>query len=218
MSGGGVTKLRGSTTINSNTALGIGERTLEVYGELIAEGGFLRFENGDKGTVHIMPGGNLIQKDYFQFTGSGNGYINWVLLNEGTITKEGDVVVTQNRVSIDNRGIINLDYGQLRADFRFIQTADGILNLPIKEAPAVESSFGRVGFGDAFIDGTLNIQLAEGFIPETGASYRIFSGGSNSITGTFSTVNGLNIAEDRRFEIEYENNRYINLNVVEVTQ
>ena len=56
------------------------------------------------------------------------------IINEGTYTKEGDVGITQNRVNIENRGTLNLDYGYLRADFRFIQTEDGILNLPIRDA------------------------------------------------------------------------------------
>ena len=75
------------------------------------------------------------------------------------------------------------------------------MNLPIRDAPNVDFSFGGLAYGNAFLDGTLNIQLAEGFVPEIGASYRVLAGGSNSIEGTFATVNGLNIAEDRKLKL-----------------
>jgi hypothetical protein len=177
----------------------------------------MRLVNAKKATVQIMPGATWRHQNDFQFLGTGaTGYTDWFIINEGTYIKEGDIGITQNRINLENRGVLNLDTGFMRADFRFIQTETGVLNLPIKAAPGADNSQGSIGFGNAILDGTLNIQLAEGFVPEIGASYRMLAGGSNSIAGTFSTVIGLNIAEDRKFEIEYENNRYVNLNVVAI--
>lgn len=217
MDGGGITRLRAPTTISQDFALGLGDRTVEIYDTFTADGGFMRIRSGSVTTLHVMPGGTFIHKDDFQFT-QGGTWPSTFIINEGTYTKEGDVAITQNRVNIENRGTLNLDHAVLRVDFRFIQTADGTLNLPIRDAPNADSSHGNIAYVGAVLDGTLSIQLAEGFVPEIGASYRILAGGSNSITGTFANVTGLNIAEDREFEIEYENNRFVNLNVVEVTQ
>lgn len=215
MDGGGITRLRGSTAINQIFGLGLGDRTVEIYDTFTAEGGFMRIRSGTKSTVHVMPGGTFIHQNDFQFHPNGT-YLDTFLINEGTYTKEGNIGITQNRVNIENRGTLNLDYGYLRADFRFIQTEDGVVNLPIQYAPGTDNSHGSIAFGNAFLDGTLNIQLAEGFVPEIGAQYTLLAG--TSIEGAFTTVNGLEIAADRKFELEYWNDRRLYLNVVAVPQ
>jgi hypothetical protein len=205
MLGGGTTRLMGSLTMNTQFQQTIRDRLFEVYGDVVAEGGSLTFTQ--ESIIHIMPGGIWTQRNEFQFNGSG------VMINEGIYTKEGDLPITQNGLNLENRGIMNLDHALLRVDLTFKQTPEGILNLPVQFAPGTEASHGFLSVDTAVLDGTLNIQLAEGFVPEIGASYRIVA--TRESSGTFAIVNGLEIAADRKFEIEYQN-RHTYLNVVAI--
>ncbi|MCZ6672007.1 MAG: hypothetical protein O7C75_03615 [Verrucomicrobia bacterium] len=212
MSGGGITRLRGSVTMNQPLNQKIGDRTFEVYGDVVAEDGFLTFQRIMNGVIHIMPGGSWTQQNDFQFNGSSIGLDYWFFINEGTFNKEGDIGITVNRVNFENRGIMNLDFSAYRADYRFTQTAEGSFNVKIRDDPTVDKSFSSMAVGSTIeLDGTLNIQLAENFVPDIGASYRILMG--QTLNGTFATITGLEIAPDRKFEIVY-NNKEAFLNVV----
>jgi len=82
-----------------------------------------------------------------------------------------------------------------------MQDTNGVLNVAIGGI-AAGSQYSQVAVSNgASLNGTLNIELAGGFVPALGDAFTIVTG--SAVTGQFATVNGLSINSGEHFEIAY---------------
>ena len=83
----------------------------------------------------------------------------------------------------------------------YTQNANGSLNIQIG-GTTVGKQYSQLGVANgASLDGTLNIKLINGYVPNVGDAFTILTG--SAITGQFSTVNGLSINGGEHFQISY---------------
>jgi len=97
----------------------------------------------------------------------------------------------------NNSDTISVDSGQLAFNREFIQDATGTLGVNI-----ADSEFDSYAVGQsATLDGTLTINLLGGFMPAVDATFAIMT--YSSLTGTFDSVNGVDIGNGTHFSIIY---------------
>jgi hypothetical protein len=102
----------------------------------------------------------------------------------------------QNSGSIDvyNGTTFQVGSGERGSTTGYLQYSNGTLIEEIYRLGAVGGSAGRVTLyqgGAVFLDGTLNIQLLNGFIPRVGAFYRILNFDPGALSGSFANVENL---------------------------
>jgi hypothetical protein len=91
--------------------------------------------------------------------------------------------------------------GKLTVTGTYMQDTNGVLNVAIGGI-AAGSQYSQVAVSNgASLNGTLNIELAGGFVPALGDAFTIVTG--SAVTGQFATVNGLSINSGEHFEIAY---------------
>ena len=83
----------------------------------------------------------------------------------------------------------------------YTQKSKGDLDISIGGTTA-GSKFDELNSTNASLNGTLNIGLVSGYVPTIGNTFKIMN--FTSETGTFSTVNGLNINSKEHFKITYQ--------------
>jgi hypothetical protein len=90
--------------------------------------------------------------------------------------------------TFNNAGIVtkSVDAGTMTLGGLFVQTSTGVLNLKI--GGISDGQYDRLNVNSAMLDGTLNINLINGFTPTSGDSFQVMTYGSH--TGTFATING----------------------------
>jgi hypothetical protein len=115
----------------------------------------------------------------------GTGSITGNVLSSGTVTPGDSSTLT---------GILT-DTGT------YTQNSKGNLDISIGGTTA-GSKFDELNSTNASLNGTLNIGLVSGYVPTIGNTFKIMN--FTSETGTFSTVNGLNINSKEHFKITYQ--------------
>ena len=81
------------------------------------------------------------------------------------------------------------------------QNSTGSLNISIGGLTA-GTQYGQLNVTQAAsLNGTLNISLINGFVPNVGDTFNILN--ASSVTGTFSTVNSLCINSNESFTLTY---------------
>jgi hypothetical protein len=94
--------------------------------------------------------------------------------------------------------------GLLAITGAYTQNSTGNLNISIGGLTA-GTQFGQLNVtSTATLNGTLNVSLINGFVPNIGDSFDILS--ASSVTGTFATVNGLCIDSSESFTVTYNAN------------
>lgn len=117
--------------------------------------------------------------------------------NNGDLTKTSGTGLTTLGFNFYNTGSINISNGALKFDKQFIQTNTGSLAVRINS-----SSFDSYEIlGAATLDGVLEINLLNGFIPSEGESFDIMT--FSSSTGVFSSITGADIGNGTHFEATY---------------
>jgi hypothetical protein len=92
--------------------------------------------------------------------------------------------------------------GILTINGNYTQTASGTLNIEIG-GPNPGTGYDQlVVTGTATLDGTLNVSLLNGFVPNVGDRFQILTFGSRS--GDFMTENGLDLGGGLRFDPQYD--------------
>jgi hypothetical protein len=117
-----------------------------------------------------------------------------ILTASGLVDLEGDVLSGSGVINGSVGNNDELDVGQpgspsiLTIVGNYTQTADGVLVIEIGGLnPGIE--FDQLNItGQAMLDGTLTVNLMNGFQPNTQDSFAIITFGSG--TGTFATING----------------------------
>ena len=134
----------------------------------------------DNGTLSAAGAVNLQAGSLF-----GTGSITGSVQSSGTVTPGDSATLT---------GILT-DKGT------YTQNSKGDLDISIGGATA-GSKFDELNSTSANLNGTLNIGLINGYVPKIGNTFKIMN--FTSKTGTFSTVNGLNINSQEHFTITYQ--------------
>lgn len=219
-SAGGMLQLGGSggdmariaNLINQGTVIVGNGNTLTVPVGASASGnalaGFL-----NSGSVLIQQGGTISSfGKYTQTTGQTTvdghlaGIINFaggsVYGNNGTISGS----VTSNAAI--NFGDNPMTVGQLTFAGNFTQGANGSLTFDIASA----NQYDHMDItGQAHLNGTMNIDLLRGYVPQVGNMFQIMTFAGES--GTFSNVVGLPINNQEHFTLQY-NSTNLTLDVV----
>ncbi|MEM9158676.1 MAG: CARDB domain-containing protein, partial [Verrucomicrobiota bacterium] len=149
-------------------------------GTWIADGGILDLNiafNRNEGTLEIAEaGGSIIDLEDLD-TNAGT-----LLVRDGaTFTRTGN---------FSNEGVLKLGPdGTVDLTGDFTQTSSGTLEAQIGGSPASEQFGELMVSGTATLDGTLGLELVNGFGPETGGSYQVATFGFRS--GSFATEDGV---------------------------
>jgi hypothetical protein len=102
--------------------------------------------------------------------------------------------------------------GKLQVNGTYAQNSGGALDVTIGGTTA-GTKFDQLNVsGTASLNGTLNITLASGYTPAVGNTFDILN--ASSISGTFSTVNGLAINSSEHFTVTTVSGDEIELTVV----
>lgn len=124
---------------------------------------------------------------------TGNGEVGYV--------QDFDFVVVNNSGGTVSPGD-EAGGGSLAITGGYSQGAGGLLELDILGAPESESGFDRITASHTVeLRGMIDVRLADGFMPGIGTVYTVVEGQSRA--GEFDLITGLEIAQDRRFNIVY---------------
>jgi hypothetical protein len=140
-------------------------------------------------------------------SGGGQASFNGGVLygNGGIVTGNVTMAGTIAPAATINGSNVPTSAGGLSITGNYTQTAAGIFNLGLGGL-APGSQFGFLGIsGNALIDGTLNVNLLNGFFPAVGNTFTFLTTGG-TVTGTFATTNGLNIGNGEILNVIYGSN------------
>jgi hypothetical protein len=126
----------------------------------------------------------------------GTGTLDYGVVDTATVTPGGSATST----------------GKLQINGTYAQNSGGALDVTIGGTTA-GTTFDQLNTsGTASLNGTLNIKLASGYTPAVGNTFDILN--ASSISGTFSTVNGLAINSSEHFTVTEVSGDEIELTVV----
>ncbi len=115
----------------------------------------------------------------------GKGTIASAVQSSGSVTP-GDAATNPGKLSINGS---------------YTQTATGALNISIGGPTAGTQYAQLIVSNGVSLNGTLNIQLINGFVPVIGSTFTILTGAA--VSGTFATVNGLSINSGEHFQVHF---------------
>jgi hypothetical protein len=167
-----------------------GTITIDSLRALVVQGGDLvnagTVTVGSFGTLEVD--GNYTQSDGLTDLNSG------ILAAGGLVDLEGGVLAGTGVINAEVLNNAEVDVGQpgspgtLTIVGDYTQTSGGVLVIEIG-GPNPGTDFDQLNItGQASLDGTLTVNLINGFQPESGDSFTIMTFGSAS--GTFATING----------------------------
>lgn len=173
--GGGVLALSNTGHLNSYNG-----STINVHGDLTSTG-----------TVEISSGATVVAEG------------GQVTINGGTLLGNGGVITG----NVTMAGILSPGHaaqtgGALTVNGRYTQTSSGDFLLGIGGVGAGTEFDLLTVNGQAFLDGTLDISLENGYFPQGGETFTFLLTNSG-VFGEFSTVNGLNIGRGEYFTVIY---------------
>jgi len=136
----------------------------------------------DDGTLAVPSSGSLSLNAGSLF---GKGAITGAVTSSGTITPGDSLTAT----------------GILKDTGKYTQSSAGALDISI-DGTTAGTQYDQLNPTKASLNGTLNINLINGFVPAIGNTFKIVNFTSES--GTFATVNGLAINSSEHFTITYQ--------------
>ncbi|MGO4882494.1 MAG: beta strand repeat-containing protein [Bryobacteraceae bacterium] len=126
----------------------------------------------------------------------GTGSLNYGVSDSATITP----------------GNSSTSEGKLQVNGTYAQNSSGALDVTIGGTTAGTNYDQLNVSGTASLNGTLNISLAHGYTPTVGTTFDILN--ASSVTGSFSTVNGVAINSNEHFTVTEISGDEIELTVV----
>ena len=176
-------------TDSSTPVTNSGTITIDSLRSLAVQGGDL----ANAGTVTIATFGTVVVSGNYTQT-DGQTVLNDGILTAGLVDLEGG---TLSGTGVINGSVLNnaeLDVGQpgspgtLTIVGDYTQTSGGNLVIEIG-GPGAGTDFDQVNItGQASLDGTLTVNLINGFVPHSGDSFTVMTFGSEM--GTFATLSG----------------------------
>ncbi len=209
---------------NTSNSLFLNKGTFIKQGDLVSNIP-LPFENS--GLVRIDGGSLQYDVNYVQKDGetrlSGTNLGRKALSAEPEF--EGGLVTGSGAINLGVADVLNIgaifspgneeSAGVISIDGGFDQSSGGTIAIDIFGTAQTEGNWDQLVVDRFFtLDGTLEVRLADGFIPAVGESYLILDG-ENTRVGEFASVSGLDIAADRKFEVVYSDHD-VTLTVVAV--
>jgi hypothetical protein len=134
----------------------------------------------------------------------GSIFGNGGTLNAGTSTLMNSATF--------NIGDKTLSAGTEAITGAYTQSSTGVLNVAIGGTTAGTQFDQLTISGAASLNGTLNLDLINSFVPTVGETFDILNAGS--VAGTFATMNGLTISPTEAFSVVY-NPTNVTLDVVD---
>jgi fibronectin-binding autotransporter adhesin len=132
-------------------------------------------------------------------------------LNGGSLFGTGSLFYSVVDAATLSPGDTTTTPGVLTVTRTYAQSAAGALDISIGGA-APGTGYDRLSVTKgATLSGTLNVHLINGFVPAIGSTFDILN--ASSVSGVFSTVNGLAINGSEHFEVSYDGN-HVSLIVV----
>jgi hypothetical protein len=173
----------GGLTFTGNNSRVLDGRTLVNNGAGVYEDGWLYINNG--GLLHNTSTATWdFLGDDVVSTSAGGGTFQ----NDGSLTKLAGSGTANMGVTFINNGDVSVQSGALRFGGDFTQTASGTLFVQIGGLiPITEFDQYQIT-GAATLDGTLDVTLTGGFVPNPGDNFTVLTFASH--TGQFATVNG----------------------------
>jgi hypothetical protein len=151
------------------------------------------------GTVAFLGGTSFTQTAGSTILNGGNISISTTLnIQGGSLSGAGTIA---GNVSSGGSVRPGASPGIINITGNYTQTSTGALDIEIGGL-AAGTQFDQLNIsGTATLNGTLNIQLINGFVPNVGDAFQILSYASN--VGTFATINGLIIGNAKKFQASY---------------
>ena len=197
-----LTQLAGQTVISGGTLAGTfasGVYLMIVGGEFEVSGGQL--VNND---ITVSGGRMRLVNATLNFSGSpGQASSQFNIIGgvfAGTGTLNGlDTLLNGGEVSPGDGtpGILTLTYGE------YTQTSPGKLTIFVG-GPQPGVSYGQLQTVMANLDGTLEIDLVNGFVPNLGDEFKIVTTQNKLPNGQFATITGSVINASEKFQVVYD--------------
>jgi hypothetical protein len=194
VSSGSITLFNGDLTVNLTDSetpfVNTGGISVSSLRGFIVEGGDLV----NAGSVTVDPFGTLLVTGEYEQT-AGMTALNSGSLTAGTLVNlEGGTLAGSGMVNADVRNNAEVDVGRasstgvLTVNGNYTQTAGGVLRVRIGGlTPGTDFDQLNVT-GQATLDGTLTVNLINGFVPDSGQSFTVLTFGSGS--GVFARITG----------------------------
>ena len=183
---------------NTGTFTLAGNRSFATAGNLANTGSV----NVNTGSAFTLGGSGMFGQSRGTTTDNGTlsapGAVN---LGGGSLFGTGSITGNVQSSGTVTPGDSSTLTGILTDKGTYAQSAKGDLDISIGGTTA-GSKFDQLNSTSASLNGTLNIGLINGFVPNVGSTFKIMN--FKSETGTFSTVNGLNINSKEHFTITYQ--------------
>jgi hypothetical protein len=197
MNGTGVTQMAAGAAIAITGDVRMSGRTLNNAGTLTLSG------SGQMGlgsaAVLNNPAGSTIDfqnnGQFYNIGGAASTIINGGLLKKSAGTGTSSI---NSNVTLNNTGTIDIETGTLSLP-SYSESATSKLTIVIG-GTTPGTQFGRLVVSDAAsFAGTLNVSLANGYVPNIADQFAIVQFGSK--TGNFSATNGFNIGGAKQFSL-----------------
>jgi hypothetical protein len=194
--GDGLFQIAGATVSLTD---GVSVPNLELDSGAITGTGDLTITNALVWTGGVMSGTgatNLAAGSTLTLSGNADKALGeWTLNLAGTLLGSGTIIGNVvNAGQIDSTGILTIQGN-------YTQTSQGILNIALGGTTAGTDYNQLIVTGLAMLDGTLNVTLANGYMPNVGDSFQVLLFGSRS--GDFAAENGLNLGGGLQLDPEY---------------
>jgi len=227
---GGTFEFAGANIVTNASHLTLTGTTAQILNASTHANGLANFaSNASTGTFSLQSGSALTTVGNFSnagtfILGSGTGFTvggaglftqtAGTTTDDGTLTDSGGLNLTGGSLfgkgvvvgSVTNSGgVVNPgDSSTVTAILTdkgaYAQTSTGTLDISI--GGTTTGTFDQLNSTTASLNGTLNISLANGFVPAVGSTFKIMD--FNSKSGTFALVNGLSINSSEHFTITYQ--------------
>ncbi len=209
----------GSTWTNSGSLyVGYdGNAVLGIFngGGVWSQTGYVGFHSGSSGTVNIDTSGSIWSISTALYVGgdaNGHGGSGVVSLANGGTLNVGGTVRIWNTGKLTGHGTVGGDIvsdgvvapgtfaGTLTIWGDYTQEANGILQIELGGLDTNDFDVLDI-FGDATLDGTLDVSLIHAFEPNVGDTFVIID--ANSVSGTFATESGTDLGDGLVLDVVY---------------
>ncbi len=212
-----------SRIINQNGGAGLANFAVNASaGSFTLAGGRNLKTSGDfsnAGTLTVSKGSSFTVGGTGNYTQTaGTTTLNGTLSAPGLVNIQGGSLFGTGTIAgnTQSSGTINvgdaaLQAAKLAVTLNYTQNSSGVLNIDIGGL-TVGTKFDQLNITDAAtLNGTLNLDLINGFVPAIGAAFDVMN--FSSLKGTFATVNGTAINSSEHFKVVY-NPTNVTLDVV----
>ncbi len=196
--GGTLSLLTAGDTLNTGALDNLSAVTVGNGASIVIAGAYTQ----DDGVTTIQANGAMSAEAFF--LSGGTLLVDGLLDPANVVIGHGGELVGRGVITADltNAGTISpgtgLVPGALAVDGDYTQSALGFFEEEISATDAFGALFDS---GVATLDGTLDISLLNGYVPDVGTTFFFLN--ASAVNGAFANVNGLDINGLENFEVIY---------------